>query len=365
MMIQINTKNERNLYIDILRIIAILMVIGTHIKLNWLDDFNSSSIRLMITCIVADGVSIFWMIMGMYFFRNISYKNRIKKLFIKIILPLILMSIFTFYFYDFICNFKSINDSISHTKEQYIDIFKNGILLWQNAVSGAEHLWYLYIYIIIVLLAPLLNKIKNKIVKFNYKKIILVFMAILILNDLTFNNLFQFSHYRIHAVLPALIFLYTGYLLINNPPSNKSINKYKILFFIFIFIINNIIRTLLIFNNYPTNSNSDQLFYWYTSFAFISCISLYYFSYFLFSNIKENKKYSNISQIIFGIYLIHCIIINFFNKIKLNEKILTYVNDNAIFYQIIYTIIIFIISFIIIKIIILIKDFLINKKSTK
>ncbi len=264
----------------------------------------------------------------------------------KIILPLFLMSTFTFYFYDLICSSSSLLESISHTSEEYLNLFKNGLLLFENAVPGAEHLWYLYIYILIVLLFPFLFKCKEVIDRFNYKKVILCFYILMLLNDITLNKLFLFSHHMMNAVFPSIIFIYTGYLLYKNPPKNHDRNLIKSFLWLFVFMIVNLIRMGFIYNNYGANSNTLALVKWYTSFSLVNVISLYYFSYYLFINLKESRIFSYIGKSTFIIYLIHYMVFRYYNKIGIHHKILSFVNESTIIYQVLYTVLVFITSFI-------------------
>ncbi len=64
-------------YVDFLRVIASFMVIGTHLKLSVAESPSIS--RIAIACFVSDGVAIFWLIMGMFYFKEMPYKQRLKK----------------------------------------------------------------------------------------------------------------------------------------------------------------------------------------------------------------------------------------------------------------------------------------------
>ena len=83
-----NIQNkQRDPSIELLRIIGSLCVINTHIKLNFLSFSNFY--KTLFACFCADGVGIFWYIMGFFIFEKISYKKRLNNLFKKICIPLL------------------------------------------------------------------------------------------------------------------------------------------------------------------------------------------------------------------------------------------------------------------------------------
>ena len=93
--------------IELLRIIGCICVIATHIKLELKvkNEFINFT-RIIIGCLCADGVGIFWYIMGFFFFKRIPYKKRLKILIKKIIIPLVITTFFYFYFINY--NFNNI-----------------------------------------------------------------------------------------------------------------------------------------------------------------------------------------------------------------------------------------------------------------
>ena len=98
-MIQKSNKiqnKQRDPSIELLRIIGTLCVIDTHIKLNF-RSFSNFYITLF-ACFCADGVGIFWYIMGFFIFEKISYKKRLNNLFKKICIPLLFTCFFYFFF---------------------------------------------------------------------------------------------------------------------------------------------------------------------------------------------------------------------------------------------------------------------------
>ena len=59
--------------IELLRIIGSLSVIGTHIKLEYKSFTNFS--KIFFACLCADGVAIFWLILGFFFLIKFHIKK--------------------------------------------------------------------------------------------------------------------------------------------------------------------------------------------------------------------------------------------------------------------------------------------------
>ena len=59
---------KRDINVEILRIIAILFVIGTHLKQGFYIDGQLNFIRVLIACFVGDGVAVYWAILGFFYF---------------------------------------------------------------------------------------------------------------------------------------------------------------------------------------------------------------------------------------------------------------------------------------------------------
>ena len=61
---------KKNASVELLRIIAAIMVVGVHVNtgLYYFDSLRKSG--CLVSALVADGVAIFWMIMGFYLFNG-------------------------------------------------------------------------------------------------------------------------------------------------------------------------------------------------------------------------------------------------------------------------------------------------------
>ena len=356
-------KSKKLIFVDLLRVLACILIIICHCKLILPGDAFTKP-KIILSCLTADGVAILWMIMGMFYFWDISYKERLIKLFKRVIIPIIIMSIIIFYFNDFLLGKKTLLDSINHPLKDYKSLIWNNLLIWKP-IEYLSHLWYLYVYILIVLLYPILNKIREYIDTLNYKKILVFFFIILVLNDLSLNRLLSFSHHAFQGVFSALIFFYTGYLLHKN---DKDIKDKGFIKYIVIYIIINLIRAIFVYiilKNHPTNR---ELIRWYTSFGLVVSISLYMFTRNFIDRIKLNniskKIISNLSKITLYIYLVHCNIMSIIKARGYNLILMNKFNNIYIYFAV-YTIIIIITSIILSELILVISYIFKKKKMSK
>ncbi len=86
-MIQKYFPSKKNPSIEMYRLLGSLIVIGIH-SINSLPNIeNFKGTKKFWTCIFADGVAIFWFILGFHLFKNNGYyillKKVIKRLHIK------------------------------------------------------------------------------------------------------------------------------------------------------------------------------------------------------------------------------------------------------------------------------------------
>ena len=301
--------------IKLLRIIGCICVIATHIKLELKvkNEFINFT-RIIIGCLCVDGVGIFWYIMGFFFFKQIPYKKRLKLLIKKIIIPLVITTFFYFYFINYnFNNIEILSYILKKSKKDYLKLF-NKFLCFDG-----DHLWFCYVYILIVFLYPSFEGLNNIFEKYkiNSYKIFLIFLFIFIENDFLKNKVLDINHHGLNGVLGAIPFIFCGNELKKN--INKFKNKKYYSFFILIFIGMNILRSFLI-----KIIGDTFLIKWYTSFGIINVFCLIMFVY-SFNDFLYNKIVyfiiTKISSMTFYIYLIQDFVIsNIFKAYQIDKK---------------------------------------------
>ncbi len=135
-------RNERQTYLDIIRITAAMMVIAMHAPIpndNAVGIFNATLSYLTTPCI-----GLFFMISGALLLPiKIDYKNFIRKRFSKILWPTVFWSIF-YILCDIVCNRHPIN------------ILK-AVCSIPFSAQGHGVLWFMYTLAGLYLLAPILS----------------------------------------------------------------------------------------------------------------------------------------------------------------------------------------------------------------
>ena len=104
-------KKQRDISVDLVRVVACLMVIATHVCLQVLNPcFNRIDwSRLLEKSFVTDGVPLFLMITGFFIANGRSYKRIWKSTIVKVLLSSLIYILFSQIFYMYIINKESIS----------------------------------------------------------------------------------------------------------------------------------------------------------------------------------------------------------------------------------------------------------------
>lgn len=277
--------NERNSSIELLRILAMAMIVISHSCVHGLASSNSN---LIINNIFKDiltlgnlGVAIFVIITG---YVSVGKNIKIKKI-IQLELQVLFYSII----------FYMISSIINRSNILSLELLKSIFPII------SKKYWFMSAYMILYLFIPFINEFinsieKDKLYKYILLNVVLIFLIPTITTcDLYFNELFQiFTFYFIGA-----------YLKVNDIKS--TINEKKVNFFLissivllitsscFIEILALRFTFLLRYSTYFFNRNSILIL------ALAICIFLKFLSINKFSN----KIINTIASAMLGIYLIH------------------------------------------------------------
>lgn len=362
---------KRDSSVELGRVLACCIVIGVHICLPaFVQDSYYDISRIFISCLVADGVAIFWFITGFFLFKNVSYKKVLNKTFKNIGIPLIVFSCVCFYFSSWLFYDQPFLQGFVHTKEEYINVIKT-LLTWNNPVPSGSHLWYLYTYILIMLFFPVLLSFINyleadsscKRVKYFF----VISFSILMLNDITMNKFANFSLHAFSAVFPAAVEIIYGHFLYKYKSYFKD--KKWLLITPVCFLGMNIIRAYLQYRNYYVDAANTHILFWYTSIGVVCTTSLLIFCLCIGNYIKSkkvNKTICALGSFTFCIYMIHTYVIALLSKWgitdRINKKLFEIFGDNLfeVMYTIILIVLVFVISLIVSCCIRFIKNFVLG-----
>ena len=147
--------------LDVVRLIACLMVIEMHTSLPVKVNNNYSYCRVVIQCLVGDGVSFFWVLTGWNLFSNFNYKNRLISLVKKQVLPMLAMMVFSFFCTDHLLKSTSWSKSFNRTADDYKAVWDQ-ITVWKNpSLPGLSQLWYMFMYIPMLIWSPLFKAVAD------------------------------------------------------------------------------------------------------------------------------------------------------------------------------------------------------------
>src|SRR5699024_3588263 len=165
----------------------------------------------------------------------------------------LVFSVQSFYLSGWLLNDLTLLQSIRHTKEEYINIFKT-LLTWNNPVPAGSHLWYLYTYILLVVIFPILKSFIDYLEAKPEKRIkayLIMSFVFLVINDAASNQLADYSLKSVSALLPASIEVTYGYFLYKN--KEFFCRKRWIILAPAIFLTVNIVRMMIQIKRYAGN----------------------------------------------------------------------------------------------------------------
>ena len=341
-------KAKREAHVELARILACMIVVGVHVCLPQIVNDQPDLGRTFISCFLADGVAVFWLITGCFLFNNSSYTKLIKKTAKHIVIPMVLLSVFVFFFGDFLQRGTALLDSVKHPLSDYKDIIKS-LLMWTNPVHDLGHLWYLYVYILVILIFPVLKSFVAYLDQdAKREKVFLgATLIFLIINDISKNQMAAFYHHSINGMIPACIEIVWGHILYKHRARLKT---GKCMFFgIVLFVIINICRTFIQMARYRVDLSDTAILYWYSSLGLFCalCIMIFCFTLKFPDKERPGKIIRKISSYTFLIYLIHPVVNNMLWRGNIQGRIMNVVLINdSVFCELLYTVIIIALVFV-------------------
>ncbi|MEE3342643.1 MAG: acyltransferase [Bacilli bacterium] len=294
------TLDNRNIKLDLIRVISMFFVIMVHtlVKLFYSNNiFKITMESILFTC---NGM--FFMLSGYFnldkkITSKEDYKKYYKNKLIKIIIPFIICSFFINTWNTYIIDHKTF-DILRLLKEFYIKFMSGNI---------SVHLWFMYPLTGCLLSAPFLGKLFQKLSNYELNLIFKIsifwnIVSIYLTKDLGIN--FSFNSWMLSSWS---LFFFLGYYykkVINENNKNK----------LYILGIIGLIITIVcrkVFGSNFNNANDLSIFYVFFTVALFTFIS---------NEIKINNKYFKnsikyLAKYSFYVYLLH---FNILNNIVLN-----------------------------------------------
>ena len=287
-------ETKRCIGIDVLKIIAMLGIIGLHIigQGGLLRAYDQGTINYYIVQIFRvmffGAVNIFAMATGYLYVKKEKIKiSSIFNLLVTVFFYCFIISTI-FYLFD-IANFRS-----SSLKEIIYSIFP--------ILKG--NYWYIICYTFLFFLIPYINKMISKLTQQELKKLLIISSVFLsIITSISLLDLFYVnSGYSVIWLI--YCYLLGAYFRLYSKDTKK--NKY-IIFYVLLTMLTFLLNTYLIKR---TGSFEYQAFILSYNSPFILTSSILFFLYVKDINI-ESKVFSKIAELAFGVYILHCNILIF------------------------------------------------------
>ena len=277
---------EREYSFDVLRVIAMIMVIIIHVSnvytrsFNFIDT-NSYLVSLIFNTISRVSVPIFFMISGALLldrkFNFKKYKKRVLKILLLIVVWDILYLIWEYFF-------------LGVTYDKLYNLFLE---------PYRAHLWFLYSIIILYVIQPLLKYILDRIN--NITKIVLFILWIL----LSTISMYNVSVANIFSIFSNIGFFIVGKYMYDYVKNTK--NDKKIVIIMIILLVLSFIESIYL--NYTASIKFNMfynLFFAYrTPFIILSTFIIFKLVYIYCHNKKPKDIILLGSDLSLGVYLIH------------------------------------------------------------
>lgn len=308
------SKKVRDTNFEILRIIAMIMIVTLHYTqnsgvLNNNVQFTLQNIFFVfLNSLCSVGVNCFVIISGYYL---ITSKFKIQK--ILHLWGLVLFYSLGIYFFYLITN-NTVIEKMSIIDKMYVF----------TPVLNV-HYWFIVPYLALYTIFPFLNKMISS---FNQKQLqailIIFFVLICVINNITPLNQ-NFEAVGGHSILWFMFLYAVGAYIKKYVQEEKEKDKYKYLAFYIISIIIGFTLTMLFTSmtklNVLIQFFCNRVMAFNSVFAFIGALSLFlFFKSIHIKNITVNRCISFISKNTFAVYLIH--------EHQLNRKVIWTTNLN-------------------------------------
>jgi len=296
---------KRNYNLDILRIIAATLVVLFHcVVSNWLsepiDSFNWNIMNVIVSiCYCCD--PLFVMLSGaLILSKDITFRNLYKRI-KRFVIVFVIWSLFyylTEYEYDGLLN------------------------IIELLLEGKYHMWYLYMIIGLYILSPVFRKVTENRKLELYTILVIVMFSCLMPNLLNIFGLFDLSigglSYALDNIQIGKISIYFAYYLIGHYITAYNIKNKKTIFLCAIIcLLISIIGTQILSNKFNISTNvlnGDK-----TVLTMIISIGIFVLVYSYKKDYKKTNIITKLSQLTFGVYLIHPFCIDILLKIRISD----------------------------------------------
>lgn len=309
-------EQKRTAYLDFLRIVACIMVVGVHVSALCLEELDVTSVNFKVMngfdCFSILGVPLFVMISGSLLLSE-KHTDSMKDFYLKKAVRLVILYFFYFLFYN------TVSFTQSGTAWNFENV-KQDIVLDSLLGKGIYHLWFLPMMISLYLITPFIKSFmsdKGKCIAF----LVLYFViTILLPTALKFEFPYKTIVGSIYERFPNVMFIgYIGYYVLGHvlheflPKLNRGVLVAAAVCGVVFFGIE-----VYACNWYSEKTGELSIILNDTmavnAFVASSCI----FILCKHIKVKGNKVLTECAKLTFGIYLLHPFVLNMFHQAGLD-----------------------------------------------
>ncbi|CAI8894691.1 acyltransferase [Kosakonia quasisacchari] len=324
--------------IDLLKILAIFLVILAHVTLFFLNHDESDVVLCFFRQAGLCGVALFFICSG-YFLLNNKHEDQANYVIAKIksIVGVLIFWLLFYYAYD------------TWWISRFTDVPEINLLNYLNvskATTEATPLWFIFAIIPLYIFTPLM---RHAFKKERASEILKVVVLMVVIANLTLLNTwteasFNFSLFAFNLLIPfqpegLICFLIGGYLGLVKP----TLKQFSIAH---IMTLTLAVIALFVLA-YISSSAGIAIFYgkFYNILLLISSVGLFLFIVNLNINMLP-RWVSNLSDNVLGIYLVHNIFVVEIHSVFIHEKLLGIISEaNIYLYIIAYSLLAFVLSY--------------------
>ena len=308
-------ENKRINYIDWLRIISALAVIGIHITMTQPNNYSVQEIGksnyIVLTSVytlIQWAVPVFLMITGnLLLHSKVMSIAKIKKMIIRIGAVLLLFG-----------SAFALLEQVFDRKTLEIEMLPNSVLLTLQQKSWS-HLWYLYILIgIYFIILPLKKFLDN-----SCNKEICIFIGTLIVGNFiipTVNIIFGIQIENYMLLTQYVTYLLLGYLIggLHDDEQNikikRAIDCFSTWGWLGLWLVASVVKIIMQYVSVIKNGEGAPLVLGDRIFTFAQALSIYCIFKKYMNRVQVGNIAKSISRCSFGIYLVHPFFINLLYK---------------------------------------------------
>lgn len=304
-------EKKRTAYLDLIRIIACILVVGVHVSALCLESLDVTSINFKVMngfdCFSILGVPLFVMISGSLLLSE-KHAYSVKDLYFKKLGRLVFLYFFWFLFYN------TVNFIESGTAWNFENI-KQEIVLESLLGRGIYHLWFLPMMISLYLITPFIKTFTADREKCILFLILFFVIAIAVPTALKFEFPYKTIVASLYERFPNIMFIgYIGYYILGHTiheflPGLKP----KTLLLLAAAAIVSFAAEVYTCNFYSEKTGELSIILNDTMAvnAFVTCTCIFILCKHI--KIKEHKWLSKCAALTFGIYLMHPFILHLLN----------------------------------------------------